>query len=748
MNKATKSISQILRDNICTIFNLLNLLIAVALAFVGAWKNMFFILIILINTAVGIVQEIKAKKQVEKLSLLSQPTTKILRDNKEYRVSVESVKKGDCLLFESGSVICTDCIIKSGSLEVNESNLTGESEPVIKKSGDKLMSGSTVVSGKCSAAAMCDSSECFASKMVDEVKKTRQSKSELLSSMKKVTRLTGFFIVPIGILMLVQAVFLRNEPLDLAVVSTSAGLLGMLPKGLVLLISIGLAAGVVRLSKKNVLVRELHSLENLAHCDVVCLDKTGTLTDGKLAVCDVATTVDDVEFVKLMEAYIHGTDDTNSTYNALKEYFSDDIKKINQKYKVVSSVAFSSERKYSSVTFDNCKTFVIGAPEKLCKTVPENIKRLMADGKRVIFAGLSDSPSDFTNIKTVGTIVISDSVRKNARETLGYFYGQEVDVKIISGDNPSTVSAVAKSAGVRNYENYVDMSLVPDDCIANVAEKCTVFGRVTPKQKQLIISALQKKGHKVAMTGDGVNDLLAMRQADCSAAMGNGSDAAKQTAQLVLLDSDFAVLKNVISEGRRVVNNITKSAGVFFIKTIYSVLLSILCLLLNIDFPFIPIQITLIDAVIEGFPAFFMSFEENDAKIKGSFLNSAIGSALPNSIAIFICCFISYIVSPKLGMSADQSCLIMYLTVGIVSLIGVAKASMPFNPFRLSLTVISGLGFFGAIIVFSNLLQLPPLSVDSLPLFGIVVAIGVLTAVFLKIPNFGKNKRRVCLSEK
>lgn len=748
MNKATKSISQILRDNICTVFNLLNLMIAIALAFVGAWKNMFFILIILINTVVGIVQEIKAKKQVERLSLLSQPTAKILRDNKEYKVSVENVKKGDCLLFESGSVICTDSILRSGSLEVNESNLTGESEPVIKKSEDKLMSGSTVVSGKCTATAVCDSSECFASKMVDEVKKTRQSKSELLSSMKKVTRLTGFFIVPIGILMLIQAVFLRNEPIDLAVVSTSAGLLGMLPKGLVLLISIGLAAGVVRLSKKNVLVRELHSLENLAHCDVVCLDKTGTLTDGKLAVCDVTTSVDNVEFVKLMEAYINGTDDTNSTYNALKEYFKSYIKKINQKYSVVSSVAFSSERKYSSVTFDNGKTFVIGAPEKLCKTVPENIKKLMADGKRVIFAGLCNNQSDLQNVEVVGTIVISDSVRKNARETINYFYNQEVDVKIISGDNPSTVAAVAKSSGVKNYDKFVDMSLVPDDSVEKIADKYTVFGRVTPKQKQLIISALQKKGHKVAMTGDGVNDLLAMRQADCSAAMGNGSDAAKQTAQLVLLDSDFAVLKNVISEGRRVVNNITKSAGVFFIKTIYSVLLSILCLLLNIDFPFIPIQITLIDAVIEGFPAFFMSFEENDTKIRGSFLNSAIASALPNSIAIFVCCFISYIVSPKLGIGSEQSCLIMYLAVGVISLIGVAKASMPFNPFRLSLTVISALGFFGAVIIFSNLLQLPTLSVGSLPLLGIITVIGILITAFLKIPDLNKNKRKLCMSEK
>ncbi len=333
-------------------------------------------------------------------------------------------------------------------------------------------------------------------------------------------------------------------------------------------------------------MRELHSLENLAHCDTVCLDKTGTLTEGKLSVERVLSDIDEREFEKLMSTYIKYTEDNNSTFIALRNRF-----KASDKYNCISSVPFSSERKYSSVTLDNGQTLVIGAPEKLCKTVPYEAADLMADGKRVIFAGLCSGEINPQSIEVIGMIVISDKVRKNAHKTIQYFYSQGIDVKVISGDNAYSASTVAEKAGIKNAGLYVDMSEVMDADIENAAQRYKVFGRVTPKQKKLLIAAMQKKGHKVAMTGDGVNDLLAMRQADCSAAMGAGYDVAKQTAQLVLLNSDFTVLKDVISEGRRVINNLTKSAGVFFIKTIYSILLCIICLLFNADFPFIPIRL-------------------------------------------------------------------------------------------------------------------------------------------------------------
>ena len=729
-NSVIKTVPQILKDNICTVFNLLNLLIAIALASVGAWKNILFISVIMVNTAVGIIQEIKAKRQIEKLTLLSLPKVKIFRGGEECEILPDEIAKGDILSLESGSVICCDCKIISGTAEINESVLTGESEPVLKQAGDTLLSGSSVISGKCRAEVICENDESFTSKIVDEVKSTKQSGSEMLMSMKKVTKFTAFFIVPLGILMFMQGYFFRGMPLADTVVSTSAGLLGMLPKGLVLLISIGFAAGVISLSQKQVLVRKMHSLENLAHCDVVCLDKTGTLTEGKLSVEKVFADIDEREFEKLMNTYIKYTDDNNSTYIALKNHF-----KTTDAYVGTSGMPFSPERKYSSVTLDNGKTFVIGAPEKLCKTVPYEASDLMADGKRVIFAGLCSGEIVPENINIVGMIVISDRVRKNAEQTIKYFYSQGIDVKVISGDSAYAVSAIAAKAGIKNADLYIDMSEVMDEDIENVAGRYTVFARVTPKQKKLLIAAMQKNGHKVAMTGDGVNDLLAMRQADCSAEMGAGCDAAKQTAQLVLLNSDFTVLKDVISEGRRVINNLTKSAGVFFIKTIYSVLLCILCLLFNTDFPFIPIQITLIDAVIEAFPAFFMSFEKNDKKCGKNFLKTAVNSALPNGIAVFVCCAILIVLSKQMKISSAQSSLLMYLSVGFISLAGVVKAALPFNLTRGFLAVSSVLGFICAVALFSNLLQLPHLSPGGAKILPFVTAASLALAVAVKIPK-------------
>lgn len=551
--------------------------------------------------------------------------------------------------------------------------------------------------------------------------------------MKKVTKFTGFLIVPLGVLLFVQAYFFRGAPIDTAVVATSAGLLGMLPKGLVLLISIGLAVGVIRLSRKNVLVRDLQSLENLAHCDVVCLDKTGTLTEGSLEVERVYQNTDENELRRLMATYLVNTDDNNSTYHALNEHFSR-----TEPYEVTAATPFSSERKWSSVTLSDGRVLVIGAPEKLCRTIPQKAQELMSQGKRVLFVGLCHGEEDTADSELATMIVISDKLRKNAAQTIRYFYEQGVDVKIISGDNPMAAAAVAKLSGVKNANRMLDATGMTDEELSEAVETHTIFGRVTPEQKKVLIAALQKHGHRAAMTGDGVNDLLAMRQADCSAAMGNGSDAAKQTAQLVLLDSDFAVLRDVISEGRRVINNLTKSAGVFFIKTIYSVLLSVLCLLLNTDFPFIPIQITLIDAVIEAFPAFFMSFERNDSRVEGTFLDSAFRSALPNSIAIFLGCIAVFFAAPHFGLNHAQMNLVMYLTVGIISLAGVLKASLPMNLLHGFLSIASVLGFFCAVLLFSPLLQLPHLAVSGVVLLLLVSIPCILIAVLLKVPAHEK----------
>lgn len=591
MNNATKTIPQILRDNICTVFNALNLMIAVALAAVGAWKNILFIFIILINTVVGIVQEIKAKRQIERLTLLAQPVVTVLRGGEETTIRPEEIRTGDVLVLTGGSAICTDCVLQEGRLEVNESILTGESEPVVKLPGDKLLSGSSVIAGRCLAQAECGVDECFTAQMVDEVKKTKSARSELLASMKKVTKFTSFLIVPLGALLFVQAFFVRGAAVDAAVVATSAGLLGMLPKGLVLLISIGLAVGVIRLSKKNVLVRDLHSLENLAHCDVVCLDKTGTLTEGCLEVEKVYPTIDETTFQRLMATYLVHTDDNNSTFRALNERFSR-----TEPYAIVDATPFSSERKWSSVTLTDGRTLVLGAPEKLCRPIPPSAKALMEQGKRVLFVGICRGEVDADHVELVATIVIADKLRKNAVQTIHYFYEQGVEVKIISGDNPVAAAAVAKLCGVRNADRLLDATGLTDEQLVRAAETHTVFGRVTPEQKKVLVAAL------------------------------------------------------------------------------------------------------------------------------------------PNSVAIFLCCTAIFLAVPALGVDRAQANLLMYLTVGIISLAGVVKASLPLNPLRAFLSAASVLGFFGAVLLFSSLLQLPSLGLAGARLLPLVVLPGVLLAVLWKMP--------------
>lgn len=637
--KSTKSTSQILKDNICTLFNLFNVLIAIALALVGAWSNMMFICIIAVNTLIGIVQELHAKKLVEKLSLLSAPTVRVIRDGKHSEIPIHELVEQDVIELEAGNQVCSDCVILVGEAEVNESLLTGESDPVLKPEGSHLLSGSFIVSGRCRACAEHVGVENYAAAIAREAKRLRGIHSELLSSMRKVTHFTAFLIPPLGILLFLEAFLLRGDTLNHAVVTTAAGLLGMLPKGLVLLISISLAVGIITLSRKKVLVQELFALETLAHVDTLCLDKTGTLTRGKMQVEKVysAEPQGSVLFEELIGSFLQYTDDNNATFQALKAHFA-----ASDVFSPIHKIPFSSERKWSAIEFQNAGTFVIGAPERLGASVPPHLERDEQTGKRLLLAGYTKEPLDqnspLPHIQELAYIVISDSIRPNAAETLAYFQKEGVALKLISGDNPVTVSALAKQVGFPEAERYLDMTGITEEAqIEKAATDYSIFGRVSPLQKKQLVQALQKKGHAVAMTGDGVNDLLALRQADCSIAMAQGSDAARQISQVVLPDSDFSALPSVLSEGRRVVNNITRVAGVFFVKTIYSVLLSLVCLVLNIPFPFMPIQITLIDLIIEGYPAFFISFEPDNRRITGRFLPSVLRRAFPNAVSILIC---------------------------------------------------------------------------------------------------------------
>ena len=731
-----KSNWQIVRDNVCTLFNLFNLIIAIALACVHAYTNMVFILIIIVNVLIGIIQEIHGKNLVKQLSILTTAKTKVIRDGEEKEININEIVLDDVVLLSQGDQIPSDSVVLDGEVEVNEALLTGESDTILKKKEDKLLSGSYIVSGKCYAKIEKVGDDNFANQIINATKKHKKVNSELLNSMKKVTNFTSFVIIPAGVILFVQAYIFREVDLQQSVIATAAALLGMLPKGFVLLTSISLETGVIKLAKKQVLVQDLYSVETLAHIDTLCLDKTGTITEGKMKVIDVekyneAVLPDTLE--NIMNSYVNLTDDSNSTFNALKNYFNGE-----SKYEKQSDISFSSERKWSSVTFKNLGTIIVGAPERLSAManveLPKSIVEAQEDGKRALCIGYTKeeiSVEQLPHISLVAGIILADPLRKNAKEMLGYFKTQSVDIKIISGDNPITVSTIAKRAGLEDYESYIDLSTLKSDAeIVDIVDKYSIFARVLPQQKSIIVKALQAKGHSVAMTGDGVNDVIALRESDLSITLPEANDAAKQVSQIVLLNQDFSVLKDVLMEGRRVVNNLTSVARIFFIKTIYSVLLSLFCIITNTAFPFIPIQITLIDLVIEAYTSFFISFEPNSKPVKGVFLHTVLRNAAPFAIVIVLdIIFLTY-MGPVLGIAQGPLVTIMYLLIGFVSILAVLEVCIPFNKLHAFLFSTTFVGFFVAVYLFRSILHVSDISMNEL---GIFVIFAVISAIVLTI---------------
>ena len=731
-----KSNWQIVRDNVCTLFNLFNLIIAIALACVHAYTNMVFILIIIVNVLIGIIQEIHGKNLVKQLSILTTAKTKVIRDGEEKELNINEIVVDDVILLAQGDQIPSDAFVIDGEVEVNEALLTGESDTILKKKEDKLLSGSYVVSGKCYAKIEKVGDDNFANQIINATKKHKKVNSELLNSMKKVTNFTSFVIIPAGVILFVQAYVFREVDLQQSVIATAAALLGMLPKGFVLLTSISLETGVIKLAKKQVLVQDLYSVETLAHIDTLCLDKTGTITEGKMKVIDVEKYNEDVlpdTLENIMNSYVNLTDDSNSTFNALKNHFKGE-----SKYEKVSDISFSSERKWSSVTFKDLGTIIVGAPERLAAManveLPKSIVEAQEDGKRALCIGYTKeavSVEQIPKISLVAGIIMADPLRKNAKEMLGYFKTQSVDIKIISGDNPITVSTIAKRAGLEDYESYIDLSTIKSDAeIVDIVDKYSIFARVLPQQKSIIVKALQAKGHSVAMTGDGVNDVIALRESDLSITLPEANDAAKQVSQIVLLNQDFSVLKDVLMEGRRVVNNLTSVARIFFIKTIYSVLVSLFCILTNTAFPFIPIQITLIDLVIEAYTSFFISFEPNSKPVKGVFLHTVLRNAAPFAIVIVLnIIFLTY-MGPVLGTAQGPLVTIMYLLIGFVSILAVLEVCIPFNKLHAFLFSTTFVGFFVAVYLFRSILHVSDISMNEL---GIFVIFALISAIVLTI---------------
>ncbi len=632
----TKSIKTIVRENIFTLFNLINILLGVAVFCVGSYKNLLFLIVIFCNTAISIIQEINSKKAVDKLSILAQAKVNCIRDGEKQEIGINSIVLDDLLMLETGNQIVADSIILEGEVEVNESFITGESDVIYKRKGDTLLSGSFVVSGKCKAEVIHIGDENYTSKISSGAKYVKKVNSEIMKSLNGIIKIVSIAIVPIGILLFFNQLGLTENSFKNAVVNTVAAIIGMIPEGLVLLTSTVLAVSVIRLSKRKVLVQELYCIETLARVDTLCLDKTGTITEGTMEVNDIIEiTKSKEELEEILSEISSASDDNNSTIEAIRAKY-----KNKQKWKVINKIPFSSQKKWSGVCFKDKGSYIIGAPEFVLREkydeYKERIEKYSNDYRVIIVA---NSEGDFIEkelpdkLEVLGFVLISDVIRKEASKTLKYFKEQGVNIKIISGDNPITVSKIAKRAGVENSEKYINMQEIKTkEQLEKAAKEYTIFGRVTPVQKKELVQALKKEGHTVAMTGDGVNDVLALKEADCSIAMASGSDATRNVAELVLLDSNFASMPEIVLEGRRTINNIERSATLFLVKTIYASILAIIFLFVNMPYPFMPIQLTLISTVTIGIPSFVLALEPNKERIKGKFLRNVISRALRNSL--------------------------------------------------------------------------------------------------------------------
>lgn len=740
-----KSTKDIIQDNVMTLFNFLNFGIAVCLLFVGAYSNLAFLAIILVNMTIGIYQEIHARNLVQKLSIVAKESIDVIRDGKRQKIDTKQLVIDDIVLISAGEQVPSDMEVIDGRAEANEALLTGESDLIQKEVGSVLLSGSFLVSGQVYARVIHVGADNYAVKITAEAKVHKPVQSELVNSIRKVSKFTSFVIIPIGLILFVEAFLIRGSGIKLSVVASAAALLGMLPKGLVLLISIALTTGVIKLAKKRILVQDMYSIETLAHVDTLCLDKTGTITEGKMKVQKEVVLNKQYQkiFPLIMGSYLSESTDNNITMQAIREHYD-----LSNRYGADNVLSFSSERKWGAIHFSELGSIYLGAPEKLISEdrLPKEVIQAQENGLRVLMLAIAEhAPLDEVEIpylEPLAIIEIDDPIRQNANETLSYLHKEGIDLKVISGDNPVTVSNIARRAGLPGYENYIDLSMKKtEEEVRQAVSQYTVFGRVSPKQKQTIVRELKDTNHVVAMTGDGVNDVLALREADCSIAMAEGDGATRQISNLVLLDSDFTTLPDVLFEGRRVVNNVTKVASIFFIKTIYSFIVSILCILSTVSFPFIPIQITLIDLAIEGYPAFFLSFEEDKRKVVGKFLPTALRNASVNAILIVLNIVTVYFIGQKQQFTQIESTTLMYYLLIGISCMAVVRACLPFNPLRIFLVTTTTVGIYVAVMLFHHILEIGFLTAQALPIFVTMMLCNIVVRVligFYQLKKAGK----------
>ncbi len=711
----TKTVGQIFASNIFTYFNAIFTILAVGIIVAGIIrevsplriaKDLGFMVIVIINTAIGIIQELRSKKTLDKMALLTERKCTVVRDGKTYSVGVHDTVLGDVVVFRAGSQIFADAEVLTGEAIVNESLITGEADEIKKAPGEALISGSFVMSGECSAVLTAVGENSFASKLTLEAKKAkRRGKSEMMRSLTRLVTVIGILIIPLGVGMMLKEMNLDGTDLHTAVVHTVAALVGMIPEGLYLLTSLALVASVVRLTKKKTLVHELDCIETLARVDMLCVDKTGTITENKMTVENVIPLIKEVSQEKvysLMADYVGAHSDDNITMEALKKHFAREGSR-----PPIAVLPFTSSRKYGGATFNDGSTYLLGAPDfimgKDFGTVSGAVDEYSAKGCRVLllagFSGDVDSPITSGEVYPISLILLANKIRDSAEETFRYFAENDVAVKVISGDNAMAVSDVARRAGIDGAEKYIDArELVTDEQIASAALEYTVFGRVTPDQKKKLIHSMREAGHKVAMTGDGVNDVLALKEADCSVAMASGSDVAAHASHIVLLDSDFASMPSVVAEGRRVINNIERSASLYLWKNIFSFVLTLITLIFLMPYPFEPSQLTFISALTIGFPSFVLALEPNRSLVRGHFMRNVLHRSLPAALTIIISVVGVMLISQQLSVPRDQISTICAMIVGLVGLLMLYSTSKPFNWIRIVLLVLmTGIFVAGAI---------------------------------------------------
>ena len=752
-NPNTRTYKQIVRENTLTFFNFLNLVLLVLVLLVGSYKNAFFVCIIIINTLIGIAQEIRAKKTIDKLAILTARKSVVIREGQKWTVPTEELVLDDVVCLKTGDQVPADARILEGGLEVNESLLTGESDNLPKNEGDELFSGSFVTSGEACCQIIHVGKDNYAAQITSEAKEFKRHNSELKNSLNAILKVISIIIVPLGALLFYKQYYIVGDTFRDSVVSMVAGVLGMIPEGLVLLTSVALTLGALVLANKKTLVQELYCIETLARVDTLCLDKTGTITEGTMCVervepyvstGRVETAVTESEPAESTEAeaqvqtdsafmddinnvmgnMMYVLKDQNATIDALRKRFP-----AKQDMPLEHVIPFSSDRKYSGAVFEEKGTYLMGAAQFLFpednEELTEKCQSYAEEGLRVLVLAHSPQKAEGTDLpeelEPLALMLLTDVIREEAPDTLAFFDSQEVDLKVISGDDPVTVASIARRAGLKNADSYVDATtLTTEEALQDAVAQYSVFGRVTPQQKKAMVQALQSQGHTVAMTGDGVNDVLALKEADCSIAMAQGSDAAKNIANVVLLDSNFASMPHIVNQGRRVVNNIRTAASMFLIKTMFSVMLSLLTIFFGNAYPFEPIQMSLISACAVGIPTFLLAQENNYEKIDHTFLRHVFINAFPAAITITFCVFAVMLVSQNVYHSTDMLNTACVLVTGWNYMAALKTVYAPLNTYRKVIIYGMQFIFFAAAVIFQKLLSLGSLD------FGMIILVFIL----------------------